>query len=108
DFPTANLATGEAQLPPDGVWAVRATLSEGRKLGGVANLGMRPTLDGTHRALEVHLFEFSGDLYGQELEIQFVQHLRAEIKFPSLDSLRAQIQQDAAKAQEIFTKSLRI
>jgi riboflavin kinase / FMN adenylyltransferase len=107
DFPTANLATGEAQLPPDGVWAVRATLSDDRKLEGVANLGMRPTLNGASRALEVHLFEFSGDLYGQELEIQFVQHLRTEIKFPSLDSLRTQIQQDAIQAREIFTKFLR-
>ncbi|MGL5017813.1 MAG: bifunctional riboflavin kinase/FAD synthetase [Luteolibacter sp.] len=104
DFPTANLATGEAQLPPDGVWAVRAILPEGRKLEGVANLGVRPTLDGTHRSLEVHLFDFSGDLYGQELEIRFVDYLRAEVKFPSLDALRTQIQQDAAKAKEIFTK----
>jgi riboflavin kinase / FMN adenylyltransferase len=104
DFPTANLATGEAQLPPDGVWAVRAILPEGQQLEAVANLGVRPTLDGTHRSLEVHLFDFSGDLYGQELEIRFTNYLRPEIKFPSLDSLRTQIQQDVEKAKELFTK----
>jgi riboflavin kinase/FMN adenylyltransferase len=105
DFPTANLETGDVQLPPDGVWAVRALLPEGRKVEGVANLGLRPTLDGTHRSLEVHLFDFSGDLYDQTLEIRFVDHLRPEIKFPSLDSLRTQIQQDAARAKEIFASS---
>ena len=104
-FPTANLATGEAQLPPDGVWAVHALLPDGRKLGGVANLGMRPTVGGTTRSLEVHLFDFSGDLYGQELEIRFENHLRAEIKFPSLDALRIQIQQDADAARETFAKN---
>lgn len=103
DFPTANIATGEAQLPPDGVWAVRASLPDGGNLDGVANLGMRPTLNGTQRSLEVHLFDFADDIYGEELEIRFVDHLRAEIKFPSLDSLRAQIQRDAAKSREILT-----
>jgi riboflavin kinase/FMN adenylyltransferase len=104
DFPTANLATGEAQLPPDGVWAVRAVLPDGRRLNGVANLGLRPTVGGTRRALEVHLFDFSADLYGQELEVRFIHHLREEIKFPSLDSLRIQIQRDADSARETFAK----
>jgi riboflavin kinase/FMN adenylyltransferase len=98
-FPTANCATGDAQLPPDGVWVARAFLPDGRAFGGVANLGMRPTVAGTARTLEVHLFDFSGDLYGQELEIQFVNHLRSELKFPSLDALRVQIQRDAEEAR---------
>lgn len=102
-FPTANLATGEAQLPPDGVWAVRAQLPDGRELPGVANLGLRPTVDGVGRTFEAHLFDFTGDLYRQELEIRFFKHLRGEIKFPSVDELRAQIQRDAAQAREIFT-----
>ena len=101
-FPTANLATGEAQLPMDGVWAVSALLADGRTLPGVANLGMRPTVDGYHRTLEVHLFDFSGDLYRQEMEIRFARHLRPEIKFPSIQSLRVQIQQDAEEARKIF------
>ncbi len=103
-FPTANLTTGEAQLPPDGVWTVRALLQDGRRLDGVANLGLRPTVDGIYRSLEVHLFDFSGDLYGQELEVRFENHLRGEIKFPSLDALRIQIQRDADDARKALTK----
>lgn len=101
-FPTANLATGEAQLPPDGVWAVRATCQNGRCLSGVANLGIRPTVDGGTRSVEVHLFDFSGDLYGSELEIQFCEYLRAEVKFPSIGALKAQIQADTAHAKTIL------
>ncbi len=103
-FPTANLTTGEAQLPLDGVWAVRALLPDGRALAGVANLGLRPTVGGDSRSLEVHLLDFSGDLYGQELEIQFEKHLRSEIKFPSIDALRVQIQRDADDAREALSK----
>lgn len=104
-FPTANLVTGEAQLPLDGVWAVRANLPDGRILTGVANLGMRPTVDGTSRSLEVHLFDFVGELYGQELEVHFQKHLRPELKFPSIDSLRLQIQRDATEATAHFRHS---
>ncbi|MES2924713.1 MAG: bifunctional riboflavin kinase/FAD synthetase [Verrucomicrobiota bacterium] len=100
-FPTANLATGEAQLPMDGVWAVGVRLADGRDLAGVANLGVRPTLHGETRTLEVHLFDFSEDLYGLEIEVRFQKHLRPEIKFPSLDALRLQIQRDANEAREI-------
>ncbi len=103
-FPTANLATGEAQLPPDGVWAVQALLQDGRNLPGVANLGLRPTLGGDSRSLEVHLLDFSGDLYNQEFEIRFQKHLRPEIKFSSLESLRIQIQRDADEARQVLSK----
>ncbi len=102
-FPTANLATGDSQLPPDGVWAVTARRPGGTPLPAVANLGLRPTVDGQSRAFEVHLLDFSGDLYGQELEITFHRHLRGEIRFPSLDALKAQIQHDAALAREILS-----
>jgi len=101
-FPTANLATGDAQLPPDGVWAVMARLPGKTDIPGVANLGIRPTIDGQSRALEVHLFDFSGDLYGQELEIRFQKFLRPEMKFPSIEDLRAQIQRDAGAAREFL------
>lgn len=104
-FPTANLATGDAQLPPDGVWAIRAQLPDGKNLPGVANLGLRPTVDGTIRALEVHLFDFSEDLYTQELEIRFEKQLRGEIKFPSLDALKLQIQRDAREAREFLLRN---
>lgn len=106
-FPTANLCTGEAQLPPDGVWAVKALLPDGRDLPGVSNLGLRPTIGVNRRTLEVHLFDFSENLYGQELEIRFQKHLRPEIKFPSIDSLRIQIQQDENDARQILSKSFK-
>jgi len=99
-FPTANLPTGDIQLPPSGVWAVRVRDQKGRFCKGVANLGMRPTVDGSEKRLEVHLFDFSGDLYGSNLDVQFVKHLRPEEKFPSLEALRAQIEQDARAARE--------
>jgi riboflavin kinase / FMN adenylyltransferase len=106
-FPTANLATGDAQLPPDGVWAVRATLADGSDLPGVANLGLRPTVGGGTRSLEVHLFDFSGDLYGQQLEIRFHRHLRPEVEFASFEALRVQIQQDAQQARQLLTDDLK-
>jgi len=99
-YPTANLDPGIALTPPDGVWVVRATCGDSRPLGGVANLGLRPTVDGTTRTLEVHLFDFSGDLYGQELEVEFIRHLRPEIRFASLDLLQQQIAADAEEARQ--------
>lgn len=101
-FPTANVATGDAQLPPDGVWVVETLLADGSVLGGVANLGVRPTVNGSARSLEVHVFDFSGDLYGQEFELQFEKYLRPEIKFPSIEALRTQIQWDAEEARSVL------
>lgn len=101
-FPTANVATGDAQLPPDGVWVVETLLADGSILGGVANLGVRPTINGSARSLEVHVFDFSGDLYGQEFELQFEKYLRPEIKFPSIEALRTQIQRDAEEARTVL------
>jgi len=103
-FPTANVAIGDVQLPPDGVWAVRANLDEER-LEGVANLGIRPTVDGTSRTLEVHLFDFVGDLYGRTLEVTFVFYLRGEQKFESLEALTSQIEADAEAARAVLTLS---
>lgn len=93
-FPTANLRLGERQTPRDGVWAVNVY-----GLGkGVANLGTRPTVDGGERLLEVHLFDFSGDLYGKELRVSFGKFLRPERKFSSVEELREQIGKDAEEA----------
>ncbi len=100
-FPTANVATGDAQLPPDGVWVVTALLPDGTLQPGVANLGVRPTVDGTAHSLEVHLFDFSGNLYGAGLEIWFVDFLRPEMKFGDIAGLQRQIEADAVRAREI-------
>jgi riboflavin kinase/FMN adenylyltransferase len=99
-FPTANIATGNLQLPPGGVWAVRASDADGRSWNGVANLGTRPTVGGGKRLLEVHLFDFSGDLYEESLEVSFEKHLRPEMKFPSLEALREQISKDVTAVRE--------
>lgn len=101
-FPTANLTLESEQLPPIGVYAVRAML-DGQLLPGVANLGHRPTVDGTgERHLEVHLFDFDGDIYGRDMEVRFSQRLREEVRFESLDELKAQIARDAQRARQVL------
>lgn len=97
-FPTANLERGEEQYPPDGVWAVRASI-DGVIGNGVANLGIRPTVDGESRLLEVHLFEEKGELYGRRIEVEFVRHLRGQQRFESLDALKHQIARDCEAAR---------
>ncbi|MEI6714929.1 MAG: bifunctional riboflavin kinase/FAD synthetase [Verrucomicrobiota bacterium] len=99
-FPTANLTLFNEQLPPKGVYAVKIIWGN-QTLPGVANLGTRPTIDGEigEVLLEVHLLDFSGDLYGELLEIEFASFLRAEKRFDSIDSLRAQIKCDAESAR---------
>jgi riboflavin kinase/FMN adenylyltransferase len=95
-FPTANIDTDGFQLPPDGVYEVGVRAAGGR-FRGVANLGVRPTIaDGGKRVLEVHLLSFDGDLYGRELEVEFLKLLRGERRFGSLEDLQAQIALDVA------------
>ncbi len=124
-FPTANVRPESEQLPPNGVYAVRAVIGsaaagETRRAdfqnpkseirnpksecppasvgacSGIANIGVRPTVSGdsVNRVLEVHLFDFSANLYGRDIEVFFQHFVRAEQKFPSLDALRAQIASD--------------
>ncbi|BAZ30123.1 riboflavin biosynthesis protein RibF [Cylindrospermum sp. NIES-4074] len=108
-FPTANL-----QLPPDkfvprqGVYAVRvftfnavSDVASTQSLG-VMNIGNRPTVDGIHSSVEVHLLDWSGDLYGKKLTVQLVKFLRPEQKFPSLEALKTQIQLDCTVAREVL------
>jgi riboflavin kinase/FMN adenylyltransferase len=97
-FPTANIALGDYVRPAFGVYAVRTRLPDGRKVPGVANIGRRPTVDGTAELLEAHLFDFSEDLYGKTLETALLAFIRPERKFESLDALRAQIADDVAAA----------
>lgn len=98
-FPTANLATNNEQLPPNGVYAVTMQL-RGKHLPGVANVGVRPTLeDAGARVCEVHLFDYTWDFYGEEVEVSFLRFIREERKFQSLDALRDQIAQDVTAAK---------
>lgn len=101
-FPTANIANGNEQYPPDGVYAVEAAWN-GRRLPGVANLGLRPTVSGDgRRVLEVHLLDFSGDLYESDMEISFLQFLRPEKKFDGREALCEAIRMDVSAAQDWF------
>jgi riboflavin kinase/FMN adenylyltransferase len=122
-FPTANLQVGnpEKQIPADGVYAVEVEIidpgpffaeagatagataapplasgvpTNGPRIKGMMNIGMRPTLDGRERTIEVHLFDFNGDLYGRELRVSVISYLRGEEKFTGLDALKAQLALD--------------
>jgi riboflavin kinase/FMN adenylyltransferase len=102
-IPTANLRVRDLVLPADGVYAVRARL-QGRDLQGVANIGFNPTFGNRVRSVETHLFDFSGDVYGERLEIAFVARLRGEQKFAGVEPLLAQIRSDIAAARRLFER----
>jgi riboflavin kinase/FMN adenylyltransferase len=103
-FPTANIALGRHLEPARGVYAV-STVIDGRVVGGVANIGRRPTvIEGAISRLEAHLFDFAADLYGRRLDVALHSFLRAERKFDSFDALRQQIGVDAAEARAILAR----
>ncbi|MCB1276884.1 bifunctional riboflavin kinase/FAD synthetase [Prosthecobacter sp.] len=98
-FPTANVEVENEQLPPLGVYAVEARIDDSW-LPAVANLGRRPTVaENAEPSLEVHLLDWSGDLYGKDLEVRFTRLLRREMKFGSLEELKTQIARDIAAAK---------
>jgi riboflavin kinase/FMN adenylyltransferase len=102
-FPTANVPLGRHLEPARGVYAVRVRLPDGTTAPGVANIGRRPTVnEGTESRVEAHLFDFAGDLYGQEVAVGLHAFLRAERKFASFDDLRAQIVADAEQARALL------
>jgi riboflavin kinase / FMN adenylyltransferase len=104
-FPTANLRTGRRRVPVAGIFAVRVHGVAASPLPGVASLGTRPTVEGGgEMLLEVHLFDFAGDLYGREIEVEFVSKLRDEERFADLEALVAQMNLDAANARRILAK----
>jgi riboflavin kinase/FMN adenylyltransferase len=102
-FPTANVRPESEQLPPNGVYAVRVAL-DGSWHAGIANVGVRPTVsnDGAQRLVEVHLFDFTGELYGRDLEVFFLRFVRPEQKFPNLAALRSQIASDVGTVRASF------
>jgi len=101
-YPTANLALHRKVVPLWGIFAVRVHGAGLVDHPAVVSLGTRPTINGTDPLLEVHLFDFDGDLYGRYLNVDFVQRLRDEQKFDSLDTLVAQMHRDAAAARVIL------
>lgn len=99
--PTVNIALGEYQRPEFGVYAVTARrVGNGGNYQGVANIGTRPTVDGTTELLEAHLFDFQAAIYGEEWEIELRDFIRPEQKFDNLEALRAQITKDIAAARQ--------
>jgi len=100
--PTANIWLPKNKLPLAGVYIVKATL-EGREYGGVANMGTRPTVGGDHPVLEVHLLDFSKNIYSKRLTVEFCKKVRVEQKFDSLDALKEQIFKDISTAKAYFS-----
>ncbi len=110
-FPTANLDVTRCQqlLPASGVYAVLVRLKDsvGWKRG-MMNIGYRPTFNGTTTSMEVNLFNFSGDLYGQELLVSFISKIRDERKFDSIDALAEQLQHDKVQINKLFDTTYHI
>jgi len=103
-FPTANIASKHAIIPADGVYAVKLSARD-TCYDGVANIGLRPTFDTKSLAIEVHIFDFNEDLYGEEVTIYFIKKLRKEIQFGSADALIAQITRDIAEARAVLAEN---
>src|SRR5436190_5780015 len=101
-FPTANLIAHNEQFPPNGVYFAQARLN-GAVYPGVINLGYRPTVSkAQERVLEIHLLDFDRDIYGKDLEVSFVQYLRPEKKFETIETLARQIGADVKQARELL------
>jgi len=102
-YPTANVQLRHNRPPLSGIFAVRTFDAQGRSYDGAASLGLRPTVDDSGLAkLEVHLFDFAGNLYGQHLRIDFLHKIRDEEKFADLDALKARIARDCEIAKELL------
>jgi riboflavin kinase/FMN adenylyltransferase len=102
-FPTANLAINERHaLPADGVYTCYAHV-DGRAWPAVTNIGIRPTFGELRRTVETHLLDWSGDLYGQSIRVEFLHRLRGEYKFDGIDALIAQITRDVEQARALLT-----
>ncbi len=102
-YPTANLRLGNYLRPAYGIYAVTGHLPGGKVVHGAANLGIRPSFDPPIELLEPYFFDFSGDLYGQEIEVALHHYLRPEAKFDSLEALTAQMEQDCLTARKLLS-----
>jgi len=103
-FPTANIHLHRKATPVQGVYAVELFGLDVEPVEGVANVGTRPTVDGTHTLLEVHLFDFDQDIYGHHVHVDFLHKLRDECRFDSFDALKQQIERDVENARRYFSR----
>ena len=102
-FPTANIEVKEDYklIPADGIYAVKVWHKQ-KEMGGMLNIGRRPTFGGEEKVIEVHIFDFDKDIYGCELKIVFINHIRSEIKFESLTALKRQLKEDEKAVRKIL------
>lgn len=102
-FPTANIVPDDKYklIPSDGVYAIRIILGN-EKRNGAMNIGMRPTVNGTFRTIEAYIFDFNRDIYGHEITVEFIEWIREERKFETLDLMIEEIRRDEIKAREIL------
>ena len=103
-YPTANVHLGDYLRPAAGIYAVRAGFENGSWHDGAASLGTRPTFGGGELVLEVHLFDFHGDLYGRRLRVNMVEYLRGEEKFDGIGPLKAKMAEDCERARRILRR----
>jgi riboflavin kinase / FMN adenylyltransferase len=101
-FPTANLRPRRRATPLAGIFAIRVSGAGLHNAPGVASLGTRPAVNGKELLLEAHIFDYSGDLYRRNIHVDFIERLRDELWFPTLDELVAQMHRDAARARSIL------
>jgi riboflavin kinase/FMN adenylyltransferase len=104
-FPTANIQVPEKYklIPADGAYAIKASVN-GETFRGMMNIGIRPTVNGSLRTIEAHLFDFQKDIYGSEITVSFVEMIREETRFSSIDELREQLARDKVKAMAILSE----
>ena len=104
-FPTANIHLHRKVTPIEGVFAVQMLGIEGEPVNGVANVGTRPTRDGTRSLLEVHLLDFNMEIYGKAVMVDFLHKIRNELRFDSFEKLKEQIELDVVAAKDFFSKN---
>jgi riboflavin kinase/FMN adenylyltransferase len=100
-YPTANLDTDWDILPKTGVYATRACI-DGNKLDSITNIGYRPTFGSNKLLIETHIFDFNSDIYGKRLRLEFIERIRDEKRFESVDALTAEIRRDVEKVKDVL------
>lgn len=106
-FPTANIMLNRLVTPIQGVFAVQVQTKYG-KFNGIANVGNRPTINGTKPLLEVHILDFNQSIYGEAIEVSFLKKLRNEVKFADFEALKSQLEKDRLQAVEFFEENANI